>query len=127
MRLLTTRLHGMLDYLLALLLVALPWALGFADGTAAQWLPVCAGLAIAGYSLLTDYELGLSRRLQMPVHLWLDAVLGLMLGAAPWVFAFDDRVWQPHLAAGVLLVLAALVSDTIPGYDRRGGARPRAA
>jgi hypothetical protein len=127
MRLLTTRLHALLDYLFAGVLVALPWVVGFADGGPAQWMPVGAGAALLVYSLLTDYELGALRRLQVPVHLWLDTVLGLALAASPWVFAFDERVWVPHLAAGVVLLLAALVSDTIPGYERRRGARTTAA
>ncbi|MBV9774576.1 MAG: hypothetical protein JO040_11535, partial [Gemmatimonadetes bacterium] len=72
-------------------------------------------------SLFTDYELGAVRRLQMPVHLWLDGLGGILLAASPWIFGFDQTVWIPHVAAGAFEVLAALVTNTIPSYERRRG------
>ena len=124
MRFLTTRIHGTLDYLLAALLIAAPWLLGFARGGAETWMPVILGLTLAGYSLLTDYELGAVRRIQMPLHLWLDAGGGLLLALSPWLFNFDQHVWVPHVAIGLLEIGAAFLTDTIPGYERRGaGAR----
>lgn len=128
MRVLSTKAHGYLDYAMGLLLIVLPWLLGFAAGGAETWVTVAAGVAVIGYSLFTDYELGLIRRsIQMPVHLWIDAALGLVLAVSPWLFAFDQRIWLPQLVLGVLEMGAALLSDTIPGYDRRGGARADAA
>jgi hypothetical protein len=123
MRVFSTRIHGVLDYLLGALLIAAPWALGFARGGAETWVPVGVGGAIVLYSLLTDYELGLVRRIQMPMHLLLDALGGIALAVSPWLLAFDQHVWIPHLAAGLLILLVTLLSDTIPGYERRGAAR----
>lgn len=115
---LSTRLHGMLDYLLALALVAAPWVLGFADGAGAAP-PIVAGVALLAYSLATDYELGALHRLQIPHHLWLDALVGLALAISPWVLGFDQEVWAPHVLAGVVLVVAAALTPTVPGYERR--------
>lgn len=123
MRVLSTRAHGFVDYLTAALLLAAPWLLGFAQGGAETWIPVLLGLSAAGYSLSTDYELGVWRRIQMPVHLWLDAIGGLVLAASPWLFAFDSRVWIPHLVIGLGEIGVATLSDTIPGYERRGTGR----
>lgn len=123
MRVFSTRTHGMLDYLMAALLIASPWIFGFARGGAETWVPVVIGVSALGYSVMTDYELGLIRRIQMPVHLWLDAVAGLALAVSPWVLAFDEHVWIPHLALGATEVVVAFVTDTIPGYDRRGAGR----
>lgn len=120
---LSTRLHGYLDYVAGLLLIAAPWALGFASGGAESWVFVGAGAGAILYSLLTDYELGLVRRIQMPVHLWLDGLFGVLLAISPWLFAFDDTVRIPHLAAGASLIVVALITNTIPGYERRRGAR----
>lgn len=119
MRFLSTKTHGMLDYLLGALLIALPWLLGFARGGAETWVPVLLGAGVLGYSLLTDYELGVVRRLPMPVHLWLDALGGVLLAISPWLFGFDELVWLPHLLLGLAEVGAALVTNTIPGYERR--------
>lgn len=119
MAFLSTRVHGVMDYLMGALLIALPWLGGFATGGAEQWVPVGVGALVLLYSLFTDYELGAVRRLGMPVHLWLDALGGIFLAASPWVFAFDQQVWMPHLALGLTEVLAAMLTNTIPSYERR--------
>lgn len=111
--------HGILDYAVGALLIALPWLLGFARGGAETWVPVAAGAAALLYSAVTDYELGLVRRLPMPVHLWLDAASGLLLGLSPWLFGFDETVWIPHVAAGAFEIAAAFLTHTVPGYERR--------
>lgn len=120
---LPTRIHGVLDYLLGAALIAAPWLLGFAAGGAETWVPVGAGVLVIGYSLLTDYELGLLRRIGMPVHLYLDALLGVLLAVSPWLLGFDTAVWIPHVALGAVEVLTAAVTDTVPGYDRRRSPR----
>jgi hypothetical protein len=43
MRIIPTWLHGVLDYPLGVLLIALPWLGGFATGGAAMWIPIAAG------------------------------------------------------------------------------------
>lgn len=121
---LSTRVHGFLDYLLGALLAASPWLLGFAEGGAETWVPVALGGGVILYSLFTDYELGAVKRLQMTVHLWLDAIGGIVLAASPWVLGFDERVWIPHVAFGLFEVATAFVTNTIPAYERRRARRP---
>jgi hypothetical protein len=116
---LSTRAHGIVDYLVAALLVALPWLFGFDRGGAERWIPMSVGAAIACYSLFTDYEFAVLRRVQMPAHLWFDAFAGVFLIASPWLWGFDGRVWIPHVVLGALVLLVATVSQTIPGYERR--------
>lgn len=120
---LATRTHALLDYALGLLLLAAPWLLGFAGPGGATRVPMAAGALLLLYSLTTDYEFGAVRQLQVPVHLWLDGILGVVLAISPWLFGFDRDVWIPHVAAGVLLVLVAFLTDTIPGYERRRASR----
>ena len=119
MRFLSTRVHGMLDYGMGVLLIASPWLFGFAgeaDG-AATWLPVVLGLGVVLYSLFTDYELGAVRKIPMPTHLMLDLGSGLLLAVSPWLFGFADEVWVPHLVLGLLEVGAALVTQKYPAYQ----------
>lgn len=123
MRFLSTRAHGVLDYATGALLVALPWVAGFATGGPEQWATVGAGAAVLLYSLFTDYELGVVRRLGVPVHLFLDMLGGVFLAASPWLLGFDQRVWIPHVAVGLFEVLAALLTNTIPSYERRRAAQ----
>lgn len=127
MRFIPTRVHGVLDYLTAAVLIALPWAGGFGrDGGAATWLPVVLGAGVVVYSLLTDYEWGVRRVIPMPNHLLLDLAGGVLLAASPWLFGFADRVWVPHLAIGLFEIAAALTTQTVPGATRAAG-RPSAA
>ena len=55
LRFIPTRMHGVIDYLMGALLIVAPYLLGFADGTAAQWIPQIVGAALIGAALLTDY------------------------------------------------------------------------
>lgn len=123
MRVLSTRAHGTIDYPVGVLLVAAPWLLGFASGGLETWVPVVLGIGTLASSAFTDYEMGLWKRLQMPIHLWVDGVLGLLLAVSPWLFAFDGDVWLPHLVIGLVIAVVAFLTDTIPGYERRGGER----
>lgn len=122
MRFIPTRIHGVLDYATGLLLIAAPWLLGFADGTAAQWVPVVLGVGAIAYSLVSDYELGVTPVLSMPTHLALDAGSGILLAASPWLFGFADRVWLPHVVVGVFEIGASLLTATTPA---RGAASRR--
>lgn len=123
----STRIHGVLDYLVAALLVALPWLAGFAGDGPATWVPVGVGAATILYSVFTDYELGAIRKIQMPAHLLLDALGGAVLIVSPWLFGFDEFVWMPHVAFGVFELLVSMLTHTIPSYERRGGPRTSTA
>ena len=114
LRFIPTRTHGVIDYLMGVLLIVAPYLLGFADGTAAQWVPQIVGAALIGASLLTDYELGVVRVIPMPVHLGLDVAAGLLLAASPWLFGFADRVLWPHLILGLAEIGAGLTTRTVP-------------
>ena len=120
MRFLTTRVHGVLDYLVGLLLLVGPHMHGW-HGPAA-WVPMALGAATLVYSVCTDYELGLLRRIPMPVHLWLDALSALLLIASPWLFGFDQNGWDRHVIIGVFELLVAFFTNTIPSYERRRAA-----
>jgi hypothetical protein len=108
----------MLDNALGALLIALPFLLGLGGGPECM-VPWALGGVLLANALLTDYELGALKRVQLPAHLWVDGLAGVLLAVSPWVFGFDSRVWIPHVAVGALVIASALVTDTIPGYDRR--------
>ncbi len=43
MRIIPTKIHGILDYIVAMALIAAPWVFGFANNDAETWVPVIAG------------------------------------------------------------------------------------
>lgn len=118
MRFIGTKTHGYLDYIMGALLIAAPWIFDFDRGGAETWVPVVVGAAVILYSLLTDYELGLSPQISMRTHLTLDLIGGALLAASPWLFGFADYVWQPHLIFGILEMGAALFTKRVPDTER---------
>ncbi|HZH11789.1 MAG TPA: SPW repeat protein [Microvirga sp.] len=120
MRFISTRVHGVMDYIVGLLLLAAPYLLGFADGTAAQWVPMILGMAILGMALMTDFELSVVKLIPMPVHLGIDIAGGLLLLASPWLFGFADRIAWPHVVVGIMEVGLALTTRTVPDTAEAG-------
>ncbi len=118
MRFIPTRTHGVLDYLVGILLVAAPWLFGFADNGAETWVPVILGAGAILYSLMTDYELGISRQISMRTHLSLDLMSGVLLAASPWIFGFADYVYGPHLIVGLLEIGVSLMTKKHPSGEK---------
>lgn len=117
MRFISTKTHGVVDYATALLLIAAPYLFGFANGGAAQWTPMILGLVVAAYSLMTDYELGATRKIPMPTHLMLDLGGGVLLAVSPWLFGFAHQVYWPHLLVGLFEIVVSLTTQRTP-HDR---------
>lgn len=118
MRVIPTKTHGYLDYIMGLLVIAAPWIFGFARGEAETWIPVVLGAGVILYSLFTDYELGMWRGISMRTHLMLDLVGGFILAISPWLFGFADYVWEPHLIFGILEMGATLMTKQVPGTEK---------
>lgn len=118
MRILSTKAHGILDYLVGVILIAAPWILGFARNGAETWVPVILGAGAIMYSLLTNYEMGVTKTISMRTHLALDIASGIFLAAAPWIFNFNDFVYLPHLILGLGEILVASITERYPSYDR---------
>ena len=110
----STRTHGILDYIVGILLIAAPWLFGFAQGGAETWIPVLLGIGALFYSLLTDYEFGIWRVIPMKTHLALDMASGVFLAASPWLFGFADLVYMPHLLVGLVEIGAAAMTRRVP-------------
>ena len=114
-RVIPTEVHGALDYLASAVNLAFPRLLGLRDAPGAALVPRVDGLAGAGYSLITDYELGLVKVLPMPAHLAFDAAKGIFMAVSPWLFGFaknGTRYWLPHVLMGTADLLAAIASKT---------------
>ena len=118
MKIIGTKTHGYLDYIMGVLLIAAPWIFDFAAGGAETWVPVILGAGVILYSLFTDYELGMSRQLSMRTHLGMDLAGGILLALSPWLFGFADYVWAPHLIFGLLEIGASLMTKTHPANER---------
>ncbi len=118
MRIIPTQIHGIVDYLLGILLIGSPWLLGFAHNGPETWIPVIVGATILLLSLFTDYELGLIKKIPMATHLGMDIFAGILLAASPWIFGFSERVYVPHLIFGILEIGAGIMTKMSPKLSR---------
>ena len=105
-----TRVHGVIDYIVGLVLILAPFILGFADGTAAQWVPIIIGVATIGLGMITRHEMGVAKIVPMTTHIVIDVVAGLLLLASPWLFGFADRVWWPHVLVDFTYIVISLLT-----------------
>ena len=111
-----------MDYLMGIILIAAPWLLNFTRNGAETWLPVILGIGVILYSLFTNYELSLIKRIPMRTHLFLDVASGIILASSPWIFGFNDYVYLPHLILGIVEIAAGLMTQTSSrhvGYQTR--------
>ena len=118
-----TKVHGALDYIVAIALIFAPWLFGFSQvGGAAVIIPMVLGAGLILYSLFTKYEWGLIKVVSMPYHLIIDVVASLLLITSPFLFGFYNmdmwNVWVPHVAVGVAVILVVIFSQTQPAAEK---------
>ncbi|MCC9136156.1 SPW repeat protein [Pontibacter silvestris] len=114
MRFIPTRFHGILDYIYGALLVASPWLFGFSDVTYATWTAVIVGVVVLMQAIITDYEVGVIKKMPMQTHLMLDFGIGVLLALSPWIFGFAEDVYAPHLIFGIVSILTSLTTHRVP-------------
>src|SRR4051794_21507405 len=95
----TPRTHGMLDYATAGAAAVVSHLLDFsrpAARTAQAW---AAGYGVL--SALTDYPLAVKRRVPFKAHGALDAAMGPLIPALPWLLGFARDRRAPHCFSGM--------------------------
>ncbi len=119
MRFIPTKVHGVLDYIVAIALILAPWIFGFwGVGGAAVIIPIVLGAGLFVYSLFTRYEWGAFKLIAMPVHLIFDVVASLFLIASPFLFGFINEApnaWLPHIVVGAAVIVVVVFSKPQPG------------
>lgn len=114
-----TKVHGALDYIVAVALFFAPMIFGFMNvGGPAVIIPMVLGVGLFLYSLFTSYEWGAFKVLSMPYHLVFDVLASAFLALSPFIFGFYNadmwNVWVPHVAVGITVILVVLFSQRQP-------------
>lgn len=113
MRFISTNVHGVLDYLFGVFLIAMPWLMGISVGGPETWVPALTGGAIIFYSLITKYEWGLWPMMELRVHLLFDVLGGATLIFNSIYFGFYDQFSRlPFVAVGLILIASGLLTKT---------------
>ena len=109
MRFVTKQIHALLDYPVALALIALPFLLGLGSSSPLAFqLSVVTGIAALVLTILTDHQTGLIRVVSYQAHLVVDFLVGLTFLLAPFIFSFEgmDAYYYWINGAAVLLVVS---------------------
>ena len=113
-RFISPTLHGFADYSAGIGLILLPNILGLGDSSPlAYWLSVASGIAVLLASGMTNYRLGIFRRIPFQGHLAIDLVVAIAFMASPWIFGFTgmDADYYVFNAAVVFTVVALSEND----------------
>jgi hypothetical protein len=111
MKVLDPKVHGFLDYALALLFLILPPLLDFDEPAAT--VSYVIGVIYIITSLVTRYPLGLFKILPFPVHGVLESIIAAAWIIFPWLFGFSDDTDARNffIIAGVGLLAVAALTD----------------
>jgi hypothetical protein len=113
-----TKVHGALDYIVAIALLFAPMIFGFKEvGGAAVAIPMVLGAGLLLYSVLTNYEWGVFKVINMRYHLIIDTIAASLLALSPFLFGFSDEApnaWLPHIVVGITVLIVVLCSKTAP-------------
>ena len=113
-RIITPRVHGLLDYMSAIVLILAPSVLEFNEVSPyAYWLSVIAGVILILYSLMTDYDFSIGMLIPLKTHLVIDFSAGVLFILWPFIFDFTGLALAYYLVMGfgVLLVVGLTQSD----------------
>ena len=116
-------LHGVTDYSVgAFLLTALPRMAGLRRTEAARQIRF-AGATHAGYSILTDYPLGIVKLIPYKLHLAVDAAGAVSLAVTPLLtgqWRKGRRHWVPHVTLCLFELMSLVMSDPTSMGDFHG-------
>ena len=116
-------LHGVVDYTAAATLTTIFPKLAGIEGTRAAKQIRIAGAVHGTYSTLTDYPLGVVKAIPFKVHLAIDAVGAVALGATPFItgqYKEGRRQWVPHVALCLFELASLAMTDPTGEGDYHG-------
>jgi VIT1/CCC1 family predicted Fe2+/Mn2+ transporter len=117
--------HGVIEYLAAVLFIAAPFLFAFDDDTATA-ASIVAGVLILVVTASTALPTGLIKSIPVQAHAVIDFALAAVLIAAPFLFGFTDdgTATAFFIVLGVVHLLLTIATRFIGEAPRR---RPRQA
>lgn len=122
MKTISTYTHGILDYIIGILLILAPNIFGFVTLNGPPMTVARAfGVIFIVQALFTNYDLGIFRVIPLRMHLFDDYILSAILAASPWIWGFyaqQGNVWLPHLIIGCVAFVLTSMTRTAPRMIR---------
>ena len=104
----TLKAHNILDYIIAIALVASPFIFDFSNVDQARNLFLTLGIGLALYSAITNYYYSLARLIPLGVHMVFDAAAGAILIAGPTLFGYRDQLSDFQVGVHIVMGLGAV-------------------
>src|SRR5215216_5170266 len=106
--------HGMIEYVAAVIFIAAPFVLDF-DSDTATAVAIVAGVLILIVAASTAMSTGLIKSIPVQAHVMLDYLLAILLIASPFLFGFSDdgTATAFFIVLGVLHLLLTIATRFI--------------
>ena len=118
--------HGLVEYVVGALFIALPLVLGY-DSGAATAVSIVLGVLLIGIAASTDWSLSLNNQIPRAVHFAIDWLIAGVLIASPFLFGFsgEGAPTAIFIVAGVLHLLLTIGTrfGTKPDAEREARAK----
>lgn len=108
MKILSTKLHGIFDYVIGISMIATPFTIEHHFTLPSTCILVAGGAATLVNSVTTNYELGFARNVSMINHLRIDVFIAMMVCLLPVLFPFD--FYLANLVFGTLLFASSITT-----------------
>jgi hypothetical protein len=111
--------HGIIEYLAAILFIAAPFIFGFDDDTAVA-ASLIVGVIVLIIAATTAWQTGLISSIPVQAHVVLDYVVAIFLIAAPFVLGFsgDGTAAAFFIVIGVVLLLLTIATRFVSDETR---------
>lgn len=117
--------HGVIEYLAAVLFIAAPFVFSFEDSTA-EAISIIVGVVILIVAATTAGPTGLIASIPVSAHVVMDYVLAGLLIAAPFLFGFSSEDGTATAFFIILGVVHLLLTIATRFVDEKPAARKRA-
>ena len=117
--------HGVLDYILGVVLIATPFVLNF-DDNAAIALSIAVGIGALILAAFTSWTTGIVRSIPVLVHVLIDYALSIFLIVAPFVLGFsdDNTASACFVVLGILGLLITVATRYMPAPKKTPSPSP---
>ncbi|NEQ20252.1 MAG: hypothetical protein F6K28_13600 [Microcoleus sp. SIO2G3] len=111
MKILSSKIHGYLDYVVVIAFLVAPTLFGLSG------IPAVISYALSiihlAVTLLTDFPLGIVKVIPIKLHSTIEFLVSLTLMALPWLLGFASVVPARnfYIAAGVVIFITWIVTD----------------
>ena len=112
-KIISPSLHGMLDYVVDVTLISVPFILNFKEvSNIVFWVPVGIGVLNFLYSIFTVYSRSLVKLIPMNWHLLFDFLVGLLLFALAFILLVEGFVKLFYITMGIGIILATSLTSS---------------